>query len=91
MMAKKLKVKTDCTGGRTCALGISSHPKATTKYPLGCSLCRSEKMEVLVKESGNGGFNVEQREDMKNQFGHINVNVNERMNVVRGPGPREPE
>ena len=64
MMAKKQRVKTECTGGKNCALGISSHPKATTRFPLGCSLCRSEKLEVLVKESGNGGFNVEQRDDM---------------------------
>ena len=84
-MAKTLRVKTDCTGGKDCALGISSHPKATTKFPLGCSLCRSEKMEVIVKESGSGGFNIEKRNDMKEKFGHINVNVAERMNVVRGP------
>lgn len=65
MMAKKISVKTQCTGGKNCALGISRHPQATQKYPLGCSLCRSEKMEVLVRESGSGGFNVEKRDDMK--------------------------
>ena len=85
MMAKNLHVKKHCVGGKTCILGVSSHPKAPTKFPLGCSLCRSEKMEVLVKESGSGGFNIEQRGDMKKQFGHIDVNVNERMNVVKGP------
>ena len=65
LMEKKISVKTDCTGGKNCALGISSHPKAPTKFPLGCSLCRSEKMEVLVKESGQAGFNIEKRNDMK--------------------------
>ena len=87
MMAKTLKVKSSCVnciGGKNCALGISRHPKAPTKYPLGCSLCRSMKMEVIVKESGTGGFNNEKRADMKQQFGHINVNVNERMHVVKG-------
>lgn len=87
-MSQRLTVKTNCTGGKNCALGISSHPKGPTKFPLGCALCRSEKMEVLVKESGEGGFNIEKRDDMKSKFGHINVNVHERMNVVKGQGPR---
>lgn len=83
-MEKRLNVKTSCTGGDQCPLGIIKHPKAPTKFPLGCSLCRSEKMEILVKDSGKGGFNVENRGDMMAKHGHINVNVGERMDIVRG-------
>ena len=72
-MENRLHVKTQCTGGPDCALGISSHPVAPTKYPLGCSLCRSEKMEFLVKDTGKGGFNVEQRNDMMAKHGAINI------------------
>ena len=72
MMEKRLHVKTQCTGGPDCALGISSHPACPTKFPLGCSLCRSEKMEILVKDTGKGGFNVEQRNDMMSKHGAIN-------------------
>ena len=71
-MENRLNVKTNCTGGPDCALGISTHPQAPTKFPLGCSLCRSEKMEILVKDTGKGGFNVEQRDDMMSKHGNIN-------------------
>ena len=48
-------------------------------------------MEMLVRDTGKGGFNLEQRDDMKQKYGHINVNVAERMNIVRGPdGKRVP-
>jgi len=83
-MAKTGKVKTQCTGGKNCDLGITSHPAGPQKYALGCSLCRSEKLEVLVKESGNAGFNLENRDNMIQQFGHIDVNLGERMNIVKG-------
>ena len=71
-MENRLNVKTQCTGGPDCALGISTHPPAPQKFPLGCSLCRSEKMEILVKDTGKGGFNVEQRGDMMAKHGAIN-------------------
>lgn len=85
MEKKSNLVKTDCTGGPKCALDISTHPKAPTKFPLGCSLCRSEKLEVIVKESNAGGFNLEKRDDLMAKHGHINARVDERMPVIRGP------
>lgn len=72
-MEKKLvENKTKCTGGAYCGLGISNHPAAPAKFPLGCSLCRSEKMEILVRDTGKGGFNVEQRDDLMAKHGKIN-------------------
>jgi len=41
-------------------------------------------MEILVKDSGKGGFNIEQRGDLMAKHGHINVNVGDRMAIVRG-------
>lgn len=72
MMEKREKVQTSCGGGPNCSLGISYHPKAPTKYALGCSLCRSEKLEIIVKEAGSAGFNVEKRNDMMNKHGNVN-------------------
>jgi len=65
-MVKQLFVKTDCEGGVNCGLGISRHPIGPTKFALGCSLCRSEKLGALnmVMVEGGGGFNLEKREDM---------------------------
>jgi len=65
--------KTRCTGGAYCGLGISNHPAAPAKFSLGCSLCRSEKMEILVRDTGKGGFNVEKRNELIEKHGHINV------------------
>ena len=82
-------MKTQCTGGRDCPLEISKHPKGPAKFALGCSLCRSEKMEQIVREPlGGGGFNVEKRTDLMHKHGHINVNLDERMNVIRGRQPQ---
>ena len=75
--------KTDCCGGPDCPLGVSCHPKAPKKYALGCSLCRSEKIDLIVKEAkGHGGLNVEKRSDMLSKHGHIN-NHDERNNYMR--------
>ena len=70
-------VNTDCCGGPSCPLGVDYHPKASSDskeamFSLGCSLCRSEKLDSIVSHNnGNGGFNVEQRRDMKERFDHI--------------------
>ena len=72
-MEKKLKVKSQCTGGPKCALGLSKHPKADKKFALGCGICRSTKMEILERnENGNGGLNVEVRADMMTKHGNTN-------------------
>ena len=87
-------MKTECTGGRNCPLEISKHPKGPGKFALGCSLCRSEKLEEIVREPlGGGGFNIEKRNDLLHKHGHIDVNLDERMNVIRGrqqPQPPQP-
>jgi len=31
------------------------------------------------------GFNIENREELMNKHGHININLEERYNLVRGP------
>lgn len=82
MMEKRPVPQSDCTGGQTCPLKISSHPRAPTKYALGCALCRSEKLEVLVREADVAGFNVEKREDLMKKHGGIN-NHGELNNYVR--------
>lgn len=48
MEKKTTEVKTECEGGRSCSLKISTHPKAPEKFPLGCSICRSEKLSMIV-------------------------------------------
>jgi len=71
-MAGRLHAKTQCTGGEGCPLGIPIHPVASSdpkksKFPLGCSLCRSEKLALIKgKEAaaGDGGFNLERRGSM---------------------------
>jgi len=83
-MEKRESIKTQCTGGVDCVLQISAHPKAPTKFPMGCSLCRSEKLEILVKETGSAGFNIEQRGDLMRKHGHIDVAVKDRMPVISG-------
>ena len=91
------KVMTACTGGPSCQLGVWSHPKADpdvkkSKFALGCGLCRSEKLSVIVRPSTHhknptGGINLETREDMKNKHGHFKGhNINYEMKIVKGPG-----
>jgi len=64
-------------------MGISKHPKCPERFPLGCALCRSEKLSVLVKESNSAGFNLEKRDDMMAKHGGIN-NLEERDKFIRG-------
>lgn len=62
-LEKNRRVITDCTGGLSCPLAIWRHPKASkdvmeSKFALGCSLCRSDKLSELVlrpnKNLGSG-------------------------------------
>ena len=87
----KRKVVTDCTGGANCPLGIYEHPKADldvkkSKFPLGCGLCRSEKLSVIVRPTKSSGFNSETRADMKSKHGHFKGHdINREMKIVKGP------
>ena len=52
-MAGKKEIKSQCTGGKDCPLGLPGHPKAdananNSRFPLGCSLCRSEKLALIA-------------------------------------------
>lgn len=49
-LTNKACVKTSCVGGRDCPLAISEHKPAPEKFALGCSLCRSEKIDQIVTE-----------------------------------------
>ena len=66
-MANQLRVKSDCEGGPECPLGLAKHPKADmernkSSFPLGCSLCRSEKLGVIAdKEDASTGVSLEKR------------------------------
>ena len=59
------KVKTQCTGGENCPLGLKKHPKADgdrnkSSFPLGCSLCRSEKLALIAQnKNATAGINLE--------------------------------
>ena len=70
-MEKKLKIKTQCTGGPNCKLGLAKHPKADKKFALGCAICRSTKMEMIEKTT-NDSFNVERRADLLAKHGNPN-------------------
>ena len=81
---------TECTGGPQCPLGIWSHPKADlnvniSKYPLGCSLCRSEKLSVIVRPATkNAGVNIETRPEMLNKHGGFKGHdINVEMRIVK--------
>ena len=89
------KVKTDCTGGANCPLGLKSHPKADgdrnkSSYPLGCSLCRSEKLALIAQnENAGAGVNLEMREDMRKRFDHVKGHdLGREMRIVAGPQPK---
>ena len=64
-MANKNNIKSKCTGGPKCPLGLASHPKASTEnscFPMGCSLCRSEKLALIAaNEQASAGVNLEAR------------------------------
>ena len=42
----------ECPGKELCPLGIE-HPKPGSTYALGCSACRAEDLEKLMKENPN--------------------------------------
>lgn len=85
------KPQTDCIGGPNCPIGLKKHPKAdrdrNKSFPLGCSLCRSEKLEKIHEnEKATCGVNLEQRQDMKERFDHVLGHGLEReMKVVKAP------
>ena len=91
-MAGRLNVKTECTGGENCPLGLPKHPKASkdsskSRFPLGCALCRSEKLELLSKNDKDG-MNMERRNSMIQRFGGVKGHdINREMAVQRAPAP----
>ena len=75
-MANQNNIKSKCTGGPKCPLGLASHPKASTDksscFPMGCSLCRSEKLAMIAaNEQASAGVNLEARLDMIERFDHV--------------------
>jgi len=92
-MEKNRTPKSNCTGGANCPLGIWQHPKANfnvsqSKYALGCSLCRSDKLSELVLRPTNQdttGVNLESREEMRNKHGHFKGHdINREMKIYKG-------
>ena len=83
---------TACEGGPQCHLGVWKHPKADpdvkkSKYALGCGLCRSEKLSVIVRPAKNAGVNLETREEMTKKHGHFKGHdIGWEMKIVKGPG-----
>ena len=64
----------NCTGGPKCPLGIPKHPKAsnfkTSCFPMGCSLCRSEKLDLIsTNDYADAGVHLEVRKDMIKRYG----------------------
>ena len=91
------KVQTGCTGGENCPLGLRSHPKADgdakkSAYPLGCSLCRSEKLALIAEnEDASAGVNLEKREDMRKRFDHVKGHdLGREMRILKGPQKKKP-
>ena len=75
-MAGRNNIKSKCKGGPNCPLGLASHPIASTNksscFPMGCSLCRSEKLALIAaNEQANAGVNVEERKEMIDRFDHV--------------------
>ena len=70
----KHKPKKGCKGGKNCPLGLAEHPEANmdpkkAMFPLGCSLCRSEKLGFIAENKKAGtGANLEKRKDMIKRF-----------------------
>ena len=90
----KHKARTTCTGGPDCALGIPSHPQASddpkrSAFPIGCSLCRSNKLSLITEREGaSNGVNIEKRKDMKKRFDHVQGHdIAREMEVVRKGSP----
>lgn len=89
-MAGRLNPKADCSGGATCKLGLDRHPKADrdakkSRFPLGCSLCRSEKLALIAnKDNADGGMNLERRGSMIARFGGVKGHdINREVRVVK--------
>ena len=94
-MAGRLNTKTQCVGGAECPLGVPRHPKANrdakkARFPLGCSLCRSEKIALIkTNENANAGMNVERRGSMLQRFGGVKGHdINREMRIERAPAPK---
>ena len=65
MNGDKFKAKSKCTGGKNCPLGIDKHPKAVKTFAIGCSLCRSNKLDFLEeRKDAQNGINLEDRADI---------------------------
>ena len=69
--------QTKCIGGEDCPLGLAAHPPASenpklSRFPLGCSLCRSENLDQIVSnDKASAGVNIERRQDMKERFADV--------------------
>ena len=75
-MAGRNEIKSKCSGGPNCPLGLASHPIASTNksscYPMGCSLCRSEKLALIAaNEQASAGVRIEDRKEMIKRFDHV--------------------
>ena len=91
-MARRLNPTSKCLGGKTCPLRVPSHPIASkdakkSMYPLGCSLCRSEKLSAIAtNENASVGINVEKRADMIKKYSkRKGFDIKSQMRVTRGP------
>jgi len=91
-MAGRLNPTTKCKGGDKCPLKIPVHPVASkdakiSRFALGCSLCRSEKLSSIKNnENGSTGANIERRGSMVKRFGGVHGHdINREMAVKRGP------
>ena len=73
------------------------HPKASdnakvSRYPLGCALCRSEKLDKIENnEDAELGIALEKRNSMITKFDHVHGHALDReMKVVRKGFGHEP-
>ena len=94
-MAGRLNPKSQCVGGKECPIGVPKHPIAgrdpkTARFPLGCSLCRSEKLNLIASnEEADTGMNVERRGSMLKRYGGVKGHdINREMRVERAPQPK---
>ena len=96
-MAGRLNPTAKCVGGKECPLGVPSHPVASkdarkSRYPLGCSLCRSEKLGMIANnDKASAGVNVERRGSMIQRFGGVKGHdINREMRVEKRAPPPVP-
>lgn len=93
VMAGLLKgPKTECQGGDDCPLGVPKHPLGgrdpnKSRFPLGCSLCRSEKLARIAENNSAGlGIALERRGSMLHKYGGFRGhNINRQMKIVQAP------